>query len=46
MQCPQCQVDNRAGRKFCAGCGQALSLPCPQCGFVNEPFDRFCGGCG
>jgi len=46
MQCPQCQTDNKAGRRFCAACGQALALPCPQCGFVNEPDDRFCGGCG
>ena len=46
MQCPQCQMDNKAGRKFCAACGQMLALTCPQCAFVNEPDDRFCGGCG
>ena len=46
MQCPQCQTDNRAGRKFCAACGQALSITCSHCDFVNEPEDRFCGGCG
>jgi class 3 adenylate cyclase len=46
MQCPQCQTENRAERKFCAACGQPLALTCPQCGFVNEPADRFCGGCG
>jgi hypothetical protein len=46
MQCPQCQTDNKAGRKFCAACGQTLVLSCLQCGFVNEADDRFCGGCG
>jgi class 3 adenylate cyclase/predicted ATPase len=46
MRCPQCHTENRAGRKFCAACGQALALACPACGFVNDPGDRFCGGCG
>ena len=46
MHCLRCQTDNRAGRKFCAACGQALSITCPHCAFVNEPEDRFCGGCG
>jgi class 3 adenylate cyclase/predicted ATPase len=46
MRCPQCHTENRAGRKFCAACGQALALACPTCGFVNDPGDRFCGGCG
>jgi class 3 adenylate cyclase len=46
MQCPQCQTENRAGRKFCAACGHALASACAQCGFVNDPDDRFCGGCG
>jgi Double zinc ribbon len=46
MQCPQCQTENRAGRRFCAACGAALALPCAACGFANEPDERFCGGCG
>src|SRR5262244_2368845 len=46
VQCPQCQTENKAGRKFCAACGQTLALTCPQGAFVNEPDDRFCGGCG
>jgi class 3 adenylate cyclase/predicted ATPase len=46
MRCPQCHTENRAGRKFCAACGQALALACSACGFVNDPSDRFCGGCG
>src|SRR5882724_10633749 len=46
MQCPQCQCENRAGRRFCAECGAPLPLACPACGFANEPGEKFCGGCG
>jgi class 3 adenylate cyclase len=46
MQCSQCHTANKAGRKFCAACGEALTLACPVCRFVNDPGDRFCGGCG
>ena len=46
MQCPRCQHENRAGRKFCAECGASLALACPSCGFSNEPGEKFCGGCG
>src|SRR5262252_4251778 len=46
MQCPQCQCENRAGRRFCAECGASLPLACPICGFTNEPGEKFCGGCG
>src|SRR5947208_1123063 len=46
MKCPRCQVENKAGRKLCAACGQGLPLPCPLCGFINDPGDQFCGGCG
>jgi class 3 adenylate cyclase len=46
MRCPQCHTENKAGRKFCAACGEALALACPACSFVNDPGDRFCGGCG
>ena len=46
MQCLQCQVENRADRRFCAECGAALPAACPDCGFANEPSDEFCGGCG
>ena len=45
-QCPQCQSTNEAGRKFCASCGDTLSIPCQQCAFGNNPDDQFCGGCG
>jgi class 3 adenylate cyclase len=46
MQCPQCQAENREGRRFCAKCGAPLAVACPACGFVNEPDEDFCGGCG
>src|SRR5712691_3603243 len=46
MQCPRCQAENRAGRRFCAECGAPLALPCSACGFSNEPEEKFCGGCG
>lgn len=46
MQCPQCQTENREGRRFCADCGAPLAVPCPECGFTNEPGEKFCGGCG
>src|SRR5256712_9201693 len=46
MQCPRCQAENRAGRRFCAECGVPLALPCASCGFSNEPEEKFCGGCG
>jgi len=46
VRCNRCELENRAGRKFCAACGSALSIPCQECGFANEPAERYCGGCG
>ena len=46
MQCPECQSENRAERRFCANCGAPLSLACPECAFTNAPGEKFCGGCG
>jgi predicted ATPase/class 3 adenylate cyclase len=46
MGCSQCGRENRAGRKFCAGCGAPLALACPACGAANEPDEAFCGECG
>jgi len=46
MQCPRCQAENRAGRRFCGECGVSLALTCPSCGFLNEGTEKFCGGCG
>ena len=46
MQCPRCQAENRAGRRFCGECGLSLALTCSSCGFLNEGNEKFCGGCG
>ena len=46
MLCPNCEFDNRSGRRFCAQCGTRLTITCPGCEFVNEPGERYCGGCG
>jgi class 3 adenylate cyclase/tetratricopeptide (TPR) repeat protein len=46
MNCTKCGAENRAGRRFCARCGNPLGLPCPSCGSDNEAGDRFCGACG
>jgi uncharacterized membrane protein YvbJ len=46
MNCPKCQTENSATRKFCRECGAKLLLVCPQCGTENLPDDKFCGECG
>src|SRR5262249_18445209 len=46
MRCTSCDSENREGRKFCAGCGAALTLACAACGAANQPGERFCGECG
>ncbi|MBE9556613.1 MAG: tetratricopeptide repeat protein [Proteobacteria bacterium] len=46
MKCPECQAENREGRRFCGECGASLAARCLECGFENEPGENFCGGCG
>jgi class 3 adenylate cyclase len=46
VRCTRCELENRAGRKFCASCGTALPAACEKCGFPNEATERYCGGCG
>jgi class 3 adenylate cyclase/tetratricopeptide (TPR) repeat protein len=46
VRCTECELENRAGRKFCASCGAVLQVPCGNCGFPNEVDERYCGGCG
>ena len=46
MDCPKCETQNPAIRKFCYECGAKLSRPCPECGVENLPRDKFCGECG
>src|SRR4030095_30993 len=46
MQCPRCQADNRADRRFYGECGLPFASTCASCGFENESTEKFCGGCG
>ncbi|MEW6690953.1 MAG: adenylate/guanylate cyclase domain-containing protein, partial [Pseudomonadota bacterium] len=46
MKCARCQVENRAGLKFCEDCGARLIAACPSCGAEITPGKRFCGSCG
>ncbi|MFN8622986.1 MAG: adenylate/guanylate cyclase domain-containing protein [Chloroflexota bacterium] len=46
VTCAACGRENKAGRRFCAGCGASLALVCPTCGAAYEPGERFCGECG
>jgi class 3 adenylate cyclase/tetratricopeptide (TPR) repeat protein len=46
MKCPECQAENREGRKFCQQCGAKLVVVCAECGYENLPGERFCGECG
>jgi len=46
MNCPKCQTENPATRKFCRECGAKLLLVCSQCDTENLPDDKFCGECG
>lgn len=46
LLCKKCDLESRAGHKFCASCGAALPVFCPKCGFQNEDMERYCGGCG
>jgi len=46
LSCSACGHENRAGRRFCSGCGAPLAVACPTCAAPIEPGDRFCGACG
>ena len=46
MVCPNCATENKAGARFCGGCGGALSQICGACGAANDPSMRFCDQCG
>jgi len=46
MKCAACSAENRAGRKFCAGCGARLAVICAACTAANEFGEAFCGDCG
>ena len=46
MQCPECNIDNPEGAKFCFNCGAKLAAVCPQCGATLPPQAKFCFECG
>ncbi|MGH7288414.1 MAG: adenylate/guanylate cyclase domain-containing protein, partial [Myxococcota bacterium] len=46
MNCASCGRANRAGARFCGGCGASLARRCPACGVECEPDLRFCDACG
>ncbi len=46
MVCASCKRSNRAGARFCAGCGGSLAARCPACGAETAPDAQFCDACG
>ena len=46
MDCANCGRANRAGAKFCGGCGRPLAPRCPACGSESQPNSQFCDACG
>jgi predicted amidophosphoribosyltransferase len=46
VPCPQCALENRPQRKFCAKCGTSLWDTCFECGEPSAAAATYCGGCG
>jgi class 3 adenylate cyclase len=46
MHCSSCGHENRAGARFCEGCGASLARVCSSCGSELSATARFCDGCG
>jgi class 3 adenylate cyclase/tetratricopeptide (TPR) repeat protein len=46
MICSVCGSENPAGSKFCAECGNTLSVACPNCGASLRAGAKFCNECG
>ncbi len=46
MECASCGKANRAGARFCGGCGAPLVLRCDSCGAEREADAKFCDTCG
>ncbi len=44
--CTSCSAPNRAGARFCAGCGSGLLTVCPKCTTEPRAGARFCDACG
>jgi class 3 adenylate cyclase/tetratricopeptide (TPR) repeat protein len=46
VRCASCAHENRAGARFCEGCGARLAGLCSSCGGELGETARFCAGCG
>jgi class 3 adenylate cyclase len=46
MDCAGCGRANRAGARFCGGCGKPLAPRCPACGSETQAGAQFCDACG
>jgi class 3 adenylate cyclase len=47
MRCPQCGVDNQAGKNYCGDCGVSLAITCAFCGSANPGDENgYCRVCG
>ncbi|MDQ2982599.1 MAG: zinc ribbon domain-containing protein [Actinomycetota bacterium] len=46
--CPHCGAEAEPSSKFCASCGQGLTMPvaCPKCGAESPRGTKFCPECG
>jgi class 3 adenylate cyclase/tetratricopeptide (TPR) repeat protein len=44
--CPRCRTDNRAGARFCGGCGAPMEIVCPACAAPVAATNKFCDRCG
>ena len=46
MNCASCGRGNRAGARFCDGCGASLAACCPACSTECRRGAQFCDACG
>src|SRR5215468_8728019 len=46
MTCGGCGRTNRAGARFCDGCGKPLGPRCPACNAECRTDAQFCDACG
>jgi len=46
MNCPNCDIENRSGARFCRACGTPLAHRCPECGAPVDEEQQFCDSCG
>ncbi len=48
VMCSGCNRENKAGTKFCVGCGIPIKQEafCGKCGKQLKPDNKFCTGCG